>query len=152
FLGVELSGVQIATGEARRQRLGLGNVELRADSFEALGEADGAFDFIICHGVYSWIPEPLRDGLLRVIQARLAPDGLAMVSFNVLPGWRLFQIARDAMLLHAAMSDDPSRRAAETRALFAALAAESANKHTYGKFWRDEAQRMAAGGDAYLAH
>ena len=96
FLGVDLSPVQIAAGEARRRRYGLPNVELRADSFEALGQADGAFDFIICHGVYSWIPEPLRESLLRVIRERLAPHGVAMVSFNVLPGWRLFQIARDS--------------------------------------------------------
>jgi SAM-dependent methyltransferase len=151
FLGVDLSPVQIAAGEARRRRYGLANVELRADSFEALGPTDGAFDYIICHGVYSWIPEPLRESLMRVIAERLAPDGVAMVSFNVLPGWRLFQIARDSMLLHARMGD-PAQRAQRTRELFTRLAAESANKHTYGKFWRDEATHMAAGGDAYLAH
>lgn len=152
FVGVDISPVQIAAGEARRLRLGLGNVELRADFFEALCDDDGEFDFIICHGVYSWIPEPLRDSLLRTVSARLAPSGLALVSFNVLPGWRLFQIARDSMLLHERMIADPSRRAEATRELFGRLAAESANKHTYGKFWRDEAKRMAAGGDSYLAH
>jgi SAM-dependent methyltransferase len=151
FLGVDLSPKQIEAGEARRLRYGLENVELRADSFEALGEFDGAFDFIICHGVYSWIPEPLRDSLLRVVRERLAPDGLAMVSFNVLPGWRLFQIARDSMLLNARMTD-PAQRAQKTRELFGLLAEQSANKHTYGKFWRDEARYMASGGDAYLAH
>ena len=152
FLGVDLSPVQIAAGEARRLRYGLENVELRADSFEALGDVDGAFDFIICHGVYSWIPEPLRESLLRVIRERLAPHGIAMVSFNVLPGWRLFQIARDSMLLNARMLDDPAQRAAATRELFKLLAAQSLDKNTYGKFWRDEARHMAAGGDAYLAH
>ena len=151
FLGVDLSPRQIEAGEARRRRFGLANVELRADSFEALDEGDGVFDFIICHGVYSWIPEPLRDSLLRVTRERLAPDGVAMVSFNVLPGWRLFQIARDSMLLNARMID-PAERAQKTRELFALLAEQSVNKNTYGKFWRDEARHMAAGGDAYLAH
>jgi SAM-dependent methyltransferase len=150
FLGVDLSPAQIAAGEARRQRLGLENVELRAASFEAI--AEGEFDFIICHGVYSWIPEPLREALLRIVKARLAPLGLAMVSFNVLPGWRLLQIARDSMLLNARLLDDPAERAAKTRALFGLLAQQSPDKRTYGKFWRNEAQRMAAGGDAYLAH
>jgi SAM-dependent methyltransferase len=152
FLGVDLSPAQIAAGEARRVRYGLQNVELRADSFEALGEADGLFDVIICHGVYSWIPEPLRESLMAAIRARLAPEGVAMVSFNVLPGWRLFQIARDSLLLHARMIDDPARRAQATQELFAKLATESANRHTYGKFWRDEARDMARAGDAYLAH
>lgn len=151
FLGVDLSPKQIEAGEARRVRFGLNNIELRADSFEALGEADGVFDFIICHGVYSWIPEPLRDSLLRVTRERLAPDGIAMVSFNVLPGWRLFQIARDSMLLNARMID-PAMRAQKTRELFGLLAKQSVNKNTYGKFWRDEARHMVGGGDAYLAH
>ena len=150
LLGVDLSPAQIAAGEARRKRYGLDNVELRAMSFEAIGE--GEFDFIICHGVYSWIPEPLREALMRVVKARLAPEGLAMVSFNVLPGWRLLQIARDSMLLNARLIEEPSQRAEKTRELFGLLAAASSDKRTYGKFWRNEAQRMAAGGDAYLAH
>ena len=150
LLGVDLSPAQIAAGEARRQHWGLDNVELRAASFEAID--DGEFDFIICHGVYSWIPEPLREALLRVVKARLAPDGLAMVSFNVLPGWRLMQIARDSMLLNARLIGDPAERAEKTRQLFGLLATQSPDKRSYGKFWRNEAQRMAAGGDAYLAH
>lgn len=152
FLGVDLSPVQIAAGEARRQRLGLANVELRAGSFEELDQSDGEFDYIICHGVYSWIPEPLREALLRSIRDRLSPQGVAMVSFNVLPGWRLFQIARDAMLMHARLVGDPSQRLAGVGELFERLAHESRNTHSYGKFWRDEARRMARGGEAYWAH
>ena len=152
FLGVDLSPVQIAHGEARRRSYGLQNVELRADSFEALGEADGAFDYIVCHGVFSWIPEPLRESLLNIVRERLAPEGVAMISFNVLPGWRLFQIARDSMMLNARLIDDPAKRPQATRELFETLAAQSANTHTYGKFWRDEARHMAAAGDAYLTH
>ncbi|HEY1941304.1 MAG TPA: methyltransferase regulatory domain-containing protein [Roseiarcus sp.] len=152
FLGVDLSGAQIAAGQARVDRLGLGNITLSARSFADVGEADGAFDYIVCHGVYSWIPEALREDLLRVCRERLAPNGVAMISFNVLPGWRLFQIARDTMLLHARIRNDPETRAAETRALFELLAEQSLDKYTYGRFWREEARRMAAGGDAYLAH
>lgn len=152
FLGVDLSSAQIAAGQARIERLGLDNITLSARSFTDVGAADGAFDFIVCHGVYSWIPEPLREDLLRLCRERLAPDGVAMISFNVLPGWRLFQIARDSMLLNARLQNDPPARAAQTRELFALLAEQSRDKQTYGHFWRDEAKRMASGGDAYLAH
>ena len=152
FFGVDLSPAQIAAGETRRQQLGLANVELRAASFEELGEADGTFDFIICHGVYSWIPEVLRDSLMRMARQRLAPDGVAMISFNVLPGWRLFQMARDVMRVNARFIDDPSSLIARTREMFERLAGESRDKHSYGKFWRDEARRMARGDDSYLAH
>lgn len=152
FVGVDLSAVQIAAGRARIERLGLTNVALDARSLSEIGAADGEFDFIVCHGVYSWIPEPLREDLLRVIEQRLSPNGVAAVSFNVLPGWRLFQIARDSMLLAARLDNDPAHRAQHTRELFALLAEQSLDRFTYGRFWRDEALRMAAGGDAYLAH
>jgi 2-polyprenyl-3-methyl-5-hydroxy-6-metoxy-1,4-benzoquinol methylase len=152
YLGIDLSPVQIADGKARIARLGLANIALEARSLADLGEADGPFDYIICHGVYSWIPEPLRDDLLRVTRERLSPDGVAIISFNVLPGWRLFQIARDSLHLHAAMQADPARRAAQSRELFDLLDKESYERHSYGRFWRDEARRMAAGGDSYIAH
>jgi trans-aconitate methyltransferase len=152
FLGVDLSPVQIAAGEARIARMGLANIALRACSFDEIGTTDCAFDFIVCHGVYSWIPEPMREDLLRVISERLAPDGAAAVSFNVLPGWRLFQILRDSLLLHARLQKDPAARATRARELIATLSVKSNNKYSYGRFWRDEAQRMSAGGDAYIAH
>ena len=152
FVGVDLSPAQIAAGEARIERLGLANIALSARSFEELGPADGAFDFVVCHGVYSWIPEPLRETLLRVVTERLAPEGIAAVSFNVLPGWRLFQIARDSLILHARLQNKPSHRARQARELLDLLLRQSNSRYSYGRFWRDEARRLASGGDAYIAH
>ncbi len=152
FVGVDLSPAQIAAGEARVARLGLTNIALSARSLDDIGPDDGAFDFIVCHGVYSWISVPLREELLRVIAERLAPDGIAAVSFNVLPGWRLFQIARDSMILHARLQNDPANRARQSRELFDRLAGESNDRYSYGRFWRDEARWIVEGGDAYIAH
>jgi SAM-dependent methyltransferase len=152
FLGVDLSPVQIAEGQARIARLGLDNIVLAARSLTELGSADGVFDYVICHGVYSWIPEPLRDDLMRVCKAVLSPNGVAMVSYNVLPGWRLFQIARDCMQLHAGAQANHQVRSQQTRRMFEMLANFSNEKYSYGQFWRTEAKRMTVGDDAYLAH
>ena len=152
FVGVDISPVQVAAGNARIERLGLANIVLSARSFDEIGASDGVFDFIVCHGVYSWIPAALRETLLRIIAERLAPDGVASVSFNVLPGWRLFQIARDSLLVHARLQNDPAARGRQARELLERLSAESNNRYTYGQFWRDDARRIAAGGDAYIAH
>jgi len=152
LVGIDLSPVQIAEGQQRIARLGLGNITLAARSLSELGPDDGQFDYILCHGVYSWIPAALRDDLLRVCKARLSPDGVAMISYNVLPGWRLFQIARDCLQLHAGGLATHEARSAQARRLFELLAAASNDKHSYGRFWRDEARHMAAGDDAYLAH
>ena len=152
FLGVDLSPVQIADGQARIDRLGLENIALAARSLTELGPADGQFDYIICHGVYSWIPDALRDDLLRICKALLSPTGVAMISYNVLPGWRLFQIARDCMQLHAGAEETHAARSAQTRRMFELLASFSSEKYSYGQFWRKEAKKMTVGDDAYLAH
>ena len=141
FVGVDLSPVQIAAGDARIERLGLANIVLSARSLDEIGASDGVFDFIVCHGVYSWIPAALRETLLRIIAERLAPDGVASVSFNVLPGWRLFQIARDSLLLHARLQNDPDARAqAGARTPRPALGREQQPLH----LWPVLARRCAA--------
>jgi 2-polyprenyl-3-methyl-5-hydroxy-6-metoxy-1,4-benzoquinol methylase len=152
FLGVDLSPVQIAAGQARIARLALDNITLAARSLADLGAADGRFDYIVCHGVYSWIPETLRDELFRVCKERLSADGVAMISYNVLPGWRLFQIARDCMQLHASALTTHQNRSEQTRRMFELLGHYSNEQTSYGHFWRHEAKKMTKGDDAYLAH
>ena len=152
LVGIDISPRQIELGQERIKRLGLANIALQARSLTELGEGDGQFDFIICHGVYSWIPEALRSELMRVVGERLAPTGLAAISFNVLPGWRLFQVVRDSMLLHAGASSSHEERSALTRQLFELMGKHSEESTAYGQVWRTEAPRMSALPDFYLAH
>ena len=151
FLGVDLSGVQVAQGKARIGRLGLGNIELRHQSITDVGETDGLFDFIICHGVYSWVPEHVRHAILRVCKERLAPDGVAYVSYNVLPGWRQKQALRDALLLYTGGpgAPDGARRA---RDMMAFLETTTQAGTQYGQMLRGEVARLAGLGDDYLTH
>ncbi|MBV9512515.1 MAG: class I SAM-dependent methyltransferase, partial [Mycobacteriaceae bacterium] len=57
------------------------------------------FDFIICHGVYSWVPDSVQDAILSAFHRLLAPEGVAYLSYNIYPGWKAKEIVRDAMLL-----------------------------------------------------
>ncbi|RYG21007.1 MAG: methyltransferase domain-containing protein, partial [Burkholderiales bacterium] len=98
FLGLDISGIQISDGQRLAQELGLVNIELRHAGIESLTLADGKFDYIICHGVYSWVPDSVRDAILRVCDQNLADDGVAFVSYNTLPGWHFVQPMRDLML------------------------------------------------------
>lgn len=85
FLGVDRS----AQAVARAQRHGLANLEvIQAD----LRHLDiGEFDYVIAHGVYSWIPNP--DDLLSCLDRHLSARGVAYVSYNAMPGWGLRQMA-----------------------------------------------------------
>jgi SAM-dependent methyltransferase len=88
FVGIDLSSRQIAEGRSVVERLGLRNLNLRAISIMDVDRRLGNFDYIICHGVYSWVPEPVRDKILAICAESLAPDGIAYVSYNTYPGWR----------------------------------------------------------------
>jgi cyclopropane fatty-acyl-phospholipid synthase-like methyltransferase len=79
FCGVDLSPSAIDRAQALSDELGLVNVDLRAADLAALPDV-GAFDYVIAHGVYSWIAPPARDALLAACRERLAPGGVAYVS------------------------------------------------------------------------
>jgi SAM-dependent methyltransferase len=99
FLGIDLSPRQIAEGRAAIAELGLENIELRAQNILDVSPGLGSFDFIVAQGVYSWVPEPVREQMLRLCAAALAPNGLALISYNTYPGWYMRTMIRDLMVL-----------------------------------------------------
>jgi SAM-dependent methyltransferase len=92
FVGIERSVRQAAEARSLGERLGVGNVAIRTQSFE---RTDGTFDYVIAHGLCSWIPADDRRQLLRKMELWLSPGGVGYVSFNVLPGWYERLAARD---------------------------------------------------------
>jgi SAM-dependent methyltransferase len=116
LVGVEPSVRQAAEARTIATRLGVKNVTVHTAGFEDEGlleGADGGFDFVLAHGVASWIPIRSRAELLSRVSRWLSPSGVAYVSFNVLPGWYARLAARDWMRFRAAepgsgkQSEDP---------------------------------------------
>src|SRR5262249_7938955 len=95
LVGIDLSPRQIATGQEVVQAVGLANVELRALSLMDVDEQFGQFDYILCHGVYSWVPEQVQDQILTICTRNLAPDGVTYVSYNTYPGWHMRGMVRE---------------------------------------------------------
>jgi methyltransferase-like protein len=104
-LGIDLSRVQVEQAGAKIKIMGLGNAEIRQADLSTLDAGLGTFDYIICHGVYSWVPAHVQDAILRIASENLADTGLAYVSYNTYPGWKSREIIRDAMLLRAGGRD-----------------------------------------------
>jgi len=124
LLGIDRAGGAIEEGRATIRRLGLTNIELRALDVLDFPSDAGSFDYIVAHGLYSWVPPVVQDAILAVCAAHLAPDGVAFVSYNALPGGRVRQIVRDLLRFHAREADTPREqidraRAAATDALAA---------------------------------
>ncbi|MEQ1694678.1 MAG: class I SAM-dependent methyltransferase [Hyphomicrobiaceae bacterium] len=152
FVGVDLSPNQVEAGRARIAQAGLTNITLRQQSILDLSRGHGTFDYIICHGVYSWVPQPVRDAILRVAHENLSENGVAYISYNVHPGWRLRGVLREAMLFHAGGESNPAARAGKARAFLNQLAEIADGATPYGQLLRQEAKAMAGHEDYYILH
>jgi len=103
-VGVELSRVQAERGTQFIQLLGLSNARIQHGDLAALPDDLGTFDYIIAHGVYSWVPPSVRLALLDVCRRHLSPHGVAYISFNVTAGWVPLQPLRTALIERTAAS------------------------------------------------
>lgn len=100
FVGFDLAEAPVARGRALAETLGLTNLRLEARDIMAGSEGLGSFDYVIAHGVYSWVPDLVRERLLQLLAERLSPVGVAFVSYNALPGGRMREAMRDLLLYH----------------------------------------------------
>jgi SAM-dependent methyltransferase len=153
FVGIDLSGVQIAQGAADIKALGLTNIRLQAIDVMAFDQAPGEFDYIIAHGIYSWVPAAVQDRILAVCASLLAPSGIAFVSYNTLPGWRMLATVREAMLYHTRDVEDPQARVAKARATLDFLADAVPDRDSaYGRLLRLAAEHIRQKPDYYVLH
>ena len=104
------------------RELGVRNLDLRCGDIAHLPDDLGEFDYVIAHGVYSWVPAPVRHALLDACRRHLAPQGVAYVSYNTYPGGHLRNMLREMLLMHAEGIAEPQRRCAAAREFLAWIA------------------------------
>jgi len=100
IMSFDLAASAVAKGEAFVTAAGLSNCEIvTLDILDAHRHiAPGSFDYIIAHGIYAWVPEPVRAATLALIGHALSADGVAFISYNALPGGHIRQIMREMLL------------------------------------------------------
>jgi SAM-dependent methyltransferase len=118
-VGVDLAAEPVEEGRRVAAEAGVHNVELRQGDVSALaGGALGEFDYVIAHGLYAWVPEPVRDAVLAACHSHLAADGLAYVSYNAEPGGHLRRLLREVGLWFGREESDPEARAERAQGLY----------------------------------
>jgi SAM-dependent methyltransferase len=154
FVGVDRAGSQIERAETGRVRLGLCNVEfICADFLDADQALSDSFDFIIAHGVFSWVPHHVRDALLHLCRRRLRPGGLLYLNYNAHPGWKIRGMVRDFVLAHTAGIKSLSRRARSAQDASAMLTTSlGGSDHPYCRLLADEFRFLAESDTSYVAH
>lgn len=122
FLGIDLSQNHIADAKKAAAELNLTNVEfLQQDLLEFDSEKFGRFDFIIAHGLFSWVPDHVRDKMLDIYAKSLNHNGIGYLSYNVFPGCHLREIVQEAMQYHVAGVTDLREKAEQAMAFLSFL-------------------------------
>lgn len=180
FVGIDNSPRAIADARAYASQLKLTNVEFREEDIceaakaisgatstgasttiaNSTGAATGAapkdeqFDYVIAHGVYSWVPLDVRNALLDTIKRRLAPGGVAYVSYNTLPGWSVRGMFGELLRFHAAgaAADAPAQVAAARQLLSWLPESLPGNANPYSTALQGEVRRLSKLDDGYLCH
>ncbi len=116
-IGIDLSSVQIEEGNRIIENLGLENIRLIHQNVLDFDEKLGKFDYIICHGVFSWVNEEVQRGILDVIKNHLSENGSAILSYNTYPGWKNLEVARDVMLFRDEMLKNRGEQINESNAV-----------------------------------
>ncbi len=117
FVGIDLSHRQIEAGQAEVRQLGIENLSLRHQDLMTFGDSEQPFDFIIAHGIYSWVPNPVRNKIWEICRKLLSPNGVVYMSYNAYPGWHQRMMVRDMMRFHTQNIRDPERRRAQALAM-----------------------------------
>ncbi len=153
FVGIDLSKRQVAEGVDIINRLGLKNIEIKHQDISDVSKESGKFDYIICHGVYSWVASDVQTSIFEACNQLLAPKGLAYISYNTYPGWHFRGMIRDMMLYHTANLTEPAMKVAQARALLDFLAQSvPMQDNAYGIMLRNEANLLKQLNDTYLLH
>lgn len=157
FVGVDSSAVQVQSGRDLIAALGLRNIELHAADFLKFPAPDGPvpepFDYILCHGVYSWVPPAVQNRVLQICQRHLSGTGLAYFSYNVYPGFYRRQPIMEMMRYHTSQLHDPPQIVQQARALLQFLIEGAPDPDSAAvRLLREEALRIDPLPDSYVFH
>jgi SAM-dependent methyltransferase len=152
FVGVDLAEGPVAEGRGWAGELGLANLELIAMDLCEIGPAMGEFDYIIAHGVYSWVSDGVREGLLAMCRERLAPQGVACISYNALPGRHVRMMLREMMLYHTRDCTEPGQRVQRARDLLRMVGEARLSSLAWQPMIDEEIERMMAGNPGWFFH
>jgi SAM-dependent methyltransferase len=154
FVGVDLNPAHLTIARTTAMGGEVGNVRFVERDFEALVEDDlPKSDYVVAHGVLSWVSPQKRRAVINVMSRTLHDGGLAYVSYNALPGWAAVEPLRQLIVSGAAIASGDSAERAKA-GLDLARAFEAANA---GYFEANPAARkmlatMATMSLSYVVH
>ncbi len=153
LVGIDLSRVEIKEANSHKKALKLSNITFKHTSILDIQADFGKFDYIICHGIISWVPEEVRNKIFKICSKNLSKNGIAYISYNTLPGWNMVQTIRDLMLFQADKFSDYKMKVKQAKLFFQlVLDLTKDNQQPYAQFLRQESELLKNHDDYYLLH
>lgn len=151
FLGIDLSGDQIRQANETAAAIGIQNIEFRHQSIAEIGPESGLFDYILAHGVFSWVPAEVQQMILRICRDHLSPTGIAYISYNTLPGWYQKLWVRD-MMKFASDGEDGTKKVAKAQAFLKLIAQSPVLDSNSKTSLQQSLKEMEKRPESYLLH
>jgi SAM-dependent methyltransferase len=154
FVGVDGAQSQIEVAQSRRAALQLSNVEfIHADFLKASDRLNGQFDFIIAHGVFSWVPHEVRDAMLEIFAQHLRRGGLLYLNYNTRPGWNVRGLVREFLLAQTGGETRLRARAQLAREVASkVVSALTGVEHNYSRLLGNEFRFVCEGDVTWIGH
>ncbi|MEP7306568.1 MAG: class I SAM-dependent methyltransferase [Acidobacteriota bacterium] len=155
FVGIDRSEVELDRARRGAQRVGLANVDFVLEDLRRIDPARYApCDFVIAHGLYSWVPDDARDAIMTFCRDSLTPMGLAYVSYNAQPGWATRRIVREILLgTHAVREATLEDKAGVASAAAGRLLEQlPSGGYAWSVLLAEELQRVRDGESSYVLH
>lgn len=153
FVGIDLSERQIAAAREMAAALDLNNVDFQTRNIADIGSDLGTFDFLVCHGVYSWVPREIQRKILEICGTNLTAGGVAYVSYNTYPGWHARGLVREILTYHARSRGGAIARVQSARDFLDDLVQVLPDPQgSYARILRTEAEYLRRAGDDYVFH
>jgi SAM-dependent methyltransferase len=143
FVGIDISQSAIDRAVEVATEAGLENITFRqGDVMELIGRP-GECDYVITHGVFSWVPRPVQEKILELCERVLAPTGIAYISYSTYPGWHTREMVAEMMRFHTVGVDDPDVAVNEGLGLLQAVARTLGTDNPYATIILSEVERLA---------
>lgn len=152
FVGVDLVKDRVCEAQQASEKVGVGNAEFRHANVTEIDPSWGRFDYILCPGVFSWAAKEERDAILRACRDNLTENGIAAISYNVLPGWNFRGTVRELIRRHVRVFEGADKQIQEARRAVEFIARATSESTPHGQMYRNVRDSLRISTDHYLYH
>ncbi len=101
FIGVDFNTQHIKEAKEAAKKSNLTNILFIEKSIADILDDIPDCDFIVMHGVYSWVHSDIKKAIRTFIDKKLKSTGLSLISYNTFPGWHIYAPLRMMMQEYA---------------------------------------------------